>query len=71
MEALQDLLREFSWTRNNIEKAHKLSVMADDVIDQCDKKPAEDNHGNRYYRTCKKQIYGVNHEPGGPEGICL
>ena len=54
MEALQDRLWEFSWTRNNIEKAHKLTVMADDVIDQCDNKPAEDNHSNRYYRSSKK-----------------
>ena len=55
MKALQDRLWEFSWTRNNIEKAHKLTVMADDVIDQCDNnKPAEDNHSNRYYRTSKK-----------------
>ena len=54
MEALQDRLWEFSWTRINIEKAHKLTVMADDVINQCDKKPAEDNHSNRYYRSSKK-----------------
>ena len=54
MEALQDRLWEFSWTRNNIKKAHKLTVMADDVIDQRDKRSAEDNHSNRYYRTSKK-----------------
>ena len=52
-EDLQERLWGFSWTRNNIEKAHKMTVIADDVINQCDKKPAKDNHSNRYYRTSK------------------